>query len=67
MSDKGEYRMISLPVRLDPSVWERAVNDAAADGFEWVDSFAASDGAVVAVMRRDREDDEEAFVGDFVH
>ena len=36
---KNEYKLIPLNVRSAPSDWERQINEAADEGFEWIDAF----------------------------
>ncbi len=47
-----EFKVIRLSRQTDPSTWEQQLNEAAADGFEWVQAVAGIDGDTYAVMRR---------------
>ena len=61
-TEKGEYKLVPLQIRFDLETWENRINKVAAEGFEWVDSFSDKEGAVFAVMRRDRAGDDRKSV-----
>jgi hypothetical protein len=47
-----EFKVIRLSLQTDPATWEQQLNEAAAEGFDWVQALAGVDGDTYAVMRR---------------
>jgi hypothetical protein len=47
-----EYRVIRLSLQTEASTWEQQLNEAAREGFEWVQAIAGADGDTYVVMRR---------------
>ena len=52
MNVTSEYRVIRLSLQTDPTTWEQQLNEAAAEGFEWVQAIDRGDGDTCVVMRR---------------
>jgi hypothetical protein len=44
--------VIRLSPQSDPATWEQQLNEAAAEGFEWVQAVDGGDGETNVVMRR---------------
>lgn len=47
-----EYKVIRLSLQTEPATWEQLLNEAAGEGFEWVQAVAGMDGDTYVVMRR---------------
>jgi hypothetical protein len=47
-----EYKVVRLSPQAEPATWEQQLNEAAVEGFEWVQGLAGADGDTYVVMRR---------------
>jgi hypothetical protein len=48
----AQYKVIRLSLQTDPETWEQRLNDAAAEGFVWVQAIAGVDGDTFVVLHR---------------
>ena len=47
-----EYKVIRLSAQTDPETWEQRLNEAAAEGFAWVQAITGVDGDTFIVLHR---------------